>query len=443
MICSHRKLGALNVPATSSCCVRKIWEVNEGNSNFQIREEDEGMGRRCYILLIAAAIFWMGILISTGAQAQAKGPIKVGLLYPATGTFAVQGISQFNGAKMLFEEKNLKAGGRTIKIVTDDTEGKPEVALNKTKKVIEFDKVDVICGYLSTAEGYAVRNYVHEKKVPTLSTSSGSRHTRDQFSPFFYIIPPTCYQVNYEPSKWLYNQGYKGKTFKKVIWIGADYAAPREQFDGFKKGFEEVGGKIVQELWPPLGCTDFGPYLTALKVEEADALVVCMWGEMPIRFVKQWTEYGLNKRIRIIGVSTFADEGVTLPPMGVYADGVLSYQITCTQTDVPENKKFVEAYKSRYKVLPGAFAYQAYIAAQAAYEAMEMVKGNVEDKQKYINALNKVKFTTPMGYKAYFDAKHAMVHDFVFLEARKTNGECHNFEIGRIKDVKDPYHVFP
>jgi ABC-type branched-subunit amino acid transport system substrate-binding protein len=85
----------------------------------------------------------------------------------------------------------------------------------------------------------------------------------------------------------------------------------------------------------------------------------------------------------------------------------------------------------------------SYISAQAAYEALKAVNGNAEDKEALQKALQNVNFTTPMGGKAYFDGKHAMVFDMIFLEARKANGECHIFEIGRLKNVKDPYDVFP
>jgi DNA-binding transcriptional regulator LsrR (DeoR family) len=72
-----------------------------------------------------------------------------------------------------------------------------------------------------------------------------------------------------------------------------------------------------------------------------------------------------------------------------------------------------------------------------------MVKGNGTDKTKLRDALQKVEFTTPMGGRAFFDSKNAMVYDMIFREARRTNGECHLFEIGRLKNVKEPYEVFP
>jgi branched-chain amino acid transport system substrate-binding protein len=390
-------------------------------------------GKGIVFLVAAAMIFTL-----QGARivcAQGEKPIKVGIPYPYTGPQASQGIQMKHAATLL--------GNRKIELIFEDDETKADIALTKTKKLVEFDKVDIISGYLSAATGYAVRDYLHEKKIPTLVAAAGAKHSRQGYSPWIFRVTPSTFQYTYEPSKGWFQKGYKGKTYKKVVFIGADYASPREVIVAFKKGFEGVGGKVIQELWPPMGAPDYGPYLSAVKADEADAMVVAMWAGDSTRIVKQWVEYGLNKRLPIIGVASFTDEGSSLPGMGVNADGILSWYVSCPQTDIPENKKFVEAFKKRVGKLPGQYAYLAYISAQAAYEALNKVKGDVENKEKLRDAVQKVEFTTPMGGKAFFDSRNAMVYDMIFLEARRTNGECHIFEIGRIKNVKEPYDVFP
>jgi ABC-type branched-subunit amino acid transport system substrate-binding protein len=93
--------------------------------------------------------------------------------------------------------------------------------------------------------------------------------------------------------------------------------------------------------------------------------------------------------------------------------------------------------------MPGFFSYFAYVATQTVYEGLKKTGGDV-DKEKLRTALANVEFTTPMGGKAYFDDKNAMAFDMIFLEARKADsGEIHLYEIGRLKNVKDPYQVFP
>ncbi len=398
-----------------------------------------------WIVLFIAVVLNLAFagMLTVSAIAAEKPPIKIGLPYPVTGPQAAQGISQKNAATLLFEEKGFKVAGRKIELIFEDDETKADIALTKTKKLVEFDKVHLISGLLSTATGYAVRDYLHTNKIPSLITAGGAAHSRAQFSPYIFRVTPSTFQYTYEPARYLYQHSFKGKTFRKVVYVGADYAAPRELFPAFKKGFEGLGGKVIQELWPPLGCPDYGPYLSAVKVDEADAMVVAMWAGDATRIVKQWVEYGLNKRIPIVGVASFADEGTALPGMGVSADGIISWYVSCPSTDLPGNKKFVDAFKNKTGTLPGQYAYLAYIGAQTAYEALNKIGGNVENKEKLRDAIHKVNFTTPMGGKAYFDAKNAMVYDMIFLESRRANGECHNIEIGRIKDVKEPYDVFP
>ena len=391
--------------------------------------------------IVAALIFTLGGM--TIVCAQGGKPIKIGVPYPLTGPQASQGIISKHAVTLLFEEKGMKVGNRKIELIFEDDEHKADVALLKDKKLVGFDKVDLILGHINTVCGYSVRDYLHENKIPTLLLAAGAKHSREGFSPWLFRVPPSTFQYSYEPAKWWYQKGYKGKTYKKAVFIGADSAAPREGGMAFKKGFEEVGGKVVQELWPPMGCPDYGPYLSAVKVDEADAIVDCMWAADAARFVKQWVDYGLNKRIPVIGLAATVDEVTSLPGMGVSADGLLAAYISCPQTDIPSNKKFVDAFKKRTGSLPPHYAYMSYSAAQAAYEALAKVKGNVENKESLREAIQKTSFNTPMGGKAYFDSKNGLVYDMIVLEARKTNGECHIFEIGRIKDVKDPYEVFP
>jgi len=392
------------------------------------------------VFCIAAAVLVLvtTMLALSGAQTPAKEPIKIGVLYPTTGSSAFQGISETNATKMFYEEKGMQVAGRKIVLISEDTEAKTDVGMTKTKKVVELDKVSVINGYQNTAVGYAVRDYLNQVGVPALVSPSGGGFTRKLFSPYIFRVSPATFQYTYEPSKWLFKKGYK-----RAIFVGADFAAPRECFQGFKRGFEEAGGKIVQDLWPPLGCSDYGPYISALKTGEADVLVLTVWGADSIRIINQLADYGMKSRLPIFGVASFCDEGVTIPPMGANAEGLMSCYISCPSTPNPENQRFVSEYKKRFNTLPGHLAYLAYIAAQATYEAMDKVKGNVEDKEKFLDALRKVNFTTPMGAKGYFDEKQGMVYDLLLMQVKKADGEYHNFEIGRLKGIRDPVNIFP
>src|SRR5207245_11462041 len=89
---------------------------------------------------------------------------------------------------------------------------------------------------------------------------------------------------------------------------GSDYAYGREHAEMFKKGFESAGGKVVAEVFAPLGTADFGTYVTQIGRAESDADVVYIVysGIDAIRFVKTYAEYGLKDKL------TLANWGPTL-----------------------------------------------------------------------------------------------------------------------------------
>ncbi len=395
-------------------------------------------GKHYALIIVAVAILIISSSLADAAPAEKKTPIKVGIVFDLSGAFAALGAGELHAVKMFFEEKGMQVAGRKIKLIVEDGATSPHVTLSKTKKLVEMDKVHLLIIGQDTASGYAVRNYIHKAGVPTVAIALGAGHTRGLYSPYFFRVSPSTYQYSYEPAKWWYNYG-----FKRVIYIAVDFAPTHEIFKAYKKGLEEVGGQIVQEVWVPLGITDFGPYIPKLKVAEADAILAIVWGVSSVRFIKQWAAYGQKGTIPIIGTGTVFDEGVSLPAMGLDAEGVYSLSFSCPSTDIPENKRFVKAYQNRTGKLPFLFAYIAYMVSDIAYQSIDKINGDVEDRDKVLKSLEKVEITTPMGAKAYFDEKHGMIWDMIFMQAKKTNGEVHLFEIGRIKGVKDPVKLFP
>jgi branched-chain amino acid transport system substrate-binding protein len=301
-----------------------------------------------------------------------------------------------------------------------------------------MDRVHLVILGQDSASGYAVRDFVHQNGVPTVALAMGAAHTRARYSPFFFRVTPSTYQYSYEPAKWWFNYG-----FKKIIYLANDIVPAREALEAYKKGLEEMGGEIVQVLWVPVGNTDFGPFIPQLKTDKADAIFVRIWGASAVRFIKQWVEYGKKGTIPLIGGGSTLDEGVSLPAMGLSAEGVFSSSYACPNTDVPENKRLVNGYKSRTGKMPSFLAYFAYMASQAAYEALDKINGEAENKDKLVTSLKNVRFTTPLGAKAYFDERNGMAVDMIFMQAKRTNGEVHLFEIGRIREVKDPVKLFP
>src|SRR3972149_8933238 len=115
----------------------------------------------------------LGVLPERPAQAQE--PIRIGVPLALTGPLAVNGEDNRKGTFLYLEEIGFQVGGRKIEIIVEDTEGKPDVAITKVRKLVERDRVHALIGIVKSAAAYAVREYVPNQGVPLGITTAGAK----------------------------------------------------------------------------------------------------------------------------------------------------------------------------------------------------------------------------------------------------------------------------
>ncbi len=104
-------------------------------------------------LALAAAL----ALSASIAPAQtAGGKLKVGLMLPATGTFAALGTAIENGFRLHMAEQGGKLSGREIEFVKVDDESDPAKATDNVNKLIKRDNVDVLVGTVHSGVAMAM-----------------------------------------------------------------------------------------------------------------------------------------------------------------------------------------------------------------------------------------------------------------------------------------------
>src|SRR5262249_56527742 len=123
------------------------------------RGNAQGEGMRKLYVITAIGVVLCAAWIATGwtQTPTAKPPIKVGVMYPFKGPFAVLGELQLVGMKLAFDQRGNRIAGREVQLIVEDDEAKPDVGLTKVRKLIEQEKVAVLSGIVSSAVAYAVR----------------------------------------------------------------------------------------------------------------------------------------------------------------------------------------------------------------------------------------------------------------------------------------------
>src|SRR5206468_7956039 len=119
----------------------------------------------------------------------------------------------------------------------------------------------------------------------------------------------------------------------------------REHAEMFKKGFEGSGGKVVAEIFAPLGTADFGTYVTQIgrAGSDADVVYIVYSGIDAIRFVKAYAEYGLKDKLTLANWGATLDGKSGLGAMGDAALGAYEIGTYIPSRDFPRHRRFVEA----------------------------------------------------------------------------------------------------
>lgn len=384
---------------------------------------------------IFAGVFMLAILCSSQQGAWSEDSIKIGVMFPVTGPVSAQGRPERDAVVQAFDEEKNTVAGRKIELLFEDSAGRPDTGLTKTKALVERDKVHFLLSELVSSVGAAMAPYVNEQKIPWISTVALASLTRAQKSRYIFRFVPSSYQFAMTAAEVGKRMGWK-----KVYFIGWNAPPSRESHEAVVKVFGAEN--VVDAMFPNVGTSDYAPYLTKMDASKADGLFTAMWGADALRISEQYAEYGLKQKMPLFGIASFTSEEL-LTDMPPTAAGIMSAYTYCGTLDTPENKAFVAGYKSRYNALPGSYQYMGYMAAKMVIQAIKDINGKVEDRDAFINALSKVEAKGPMGTTS-FDEHHGMVADFYVLTVEKgADGRLQNRCGERIAQVKDPYASFP
>jgi branched-chain amino acid transport system substrate-binding protein len=329
------------------------------------------------------AVTLIGALASvpTGAGAQT---VKVGLPVPLTGFVAESARDMVNGFKLYLTQSGNKLGGLTVDLKVEDTEANPQNALTKMRKLVENDKVNLIAGYLLAFEGYAVRDYAHNNKVPLfLPIVAADDLTQRNRSPYIVRMIWTSSQPNHPFGKYAYEKlGYR-----RIVTVAQDYAFGWENVGGFQKTFEEAGGRIVDKIWVPVDAADYGAFVTRIS-RDVDAVFALLVGSHSPSVLRTYQDYGLKDRIPLIAGNITTDEDV-LGSMGDEALGVVTSHTYAASLTRPQNVTFVDAFKKAFKRDPSYYAEAMYTAAMWLDRGIAKA-GGASDAMKLIEDVKSV-----------------------------------------------------
>jgi branched-chain amino acid transport system substrate-binding protein len=387
---------------------------------------------------VVIAVLATALLLGGAGDVSAQGSVKIGLLVPLSGPFAQLGKDMLNGTEVYLDEINRQVAGRKIELIVEDTEGSPQTALTKARKLVEQDKVHLLTGGLLASTGYALHPYVEGQKIPATYPVMASDDLT-QRKPAKWVVRTgwTTSQPTHPFGEWV----AKTLKHKRVVAIGMDYAFGWETIGGFQRSFEEAGGQIVQKIWTPLNTNDFAPYLAQMR-KDADAVYALMIGRLALQFAKQYQEAGFKERLPLLGGGTLTDESV-LPNMGDESIGIVTALHYSAALDNPQNQKFVKAFEARAGKSASYYAEACYTNARWIAEAVKAIGGKVEDREQFLNALRKVELKDSPRGPLSIDRLGNPIQNIYVRKVERVGGKLQNSVVQTFQGVSQFWKYNP
>ncbi len=370
-------------------------------------------------------------LAAPAVRAQGSAPIRIGNINTYTGGLAYAGQANLDAMNLYFDSINWTVAGRKIELIKEDDQFNPQIGLQKAKKLVESDNVDLIIGIQASNVALAVLNYMKQQKAFYIVSGAGTDAITWDRYPYLFRTSISTFQLSGPMADYIYDH-----LGKEIVTTASDYAGGHDVMNQFKGPYLAKGGKVLKEIWPPLGTTDFSAYLTDIKAINPPVTYDFMPGADAARFVQQYTEFGLKEKMPLTGFTMIDSQ--TVSAVGKSAIGVIS-ALTYTDTvDNPESKEFAKNFKAKYKYAPDLFADYGYVGAQALAEALKMTGGDASNKDKLAEAMSKVSFKAPRGPFRMDPATHNPIQNIYIAQVIESGDGISTKILSTAKDVQDP-----
>ncbi len=373
--------------------------------------------------------------VALGSAAYAD-TIKVGVIGPFSGPFALQGKNFKAGIDAYMAVNGKKVGNDEVEVIYRDVpQADPAQSKALAQELVVKEKVQYLAGFYFTPDAMAVTPILKQANVPMVIFNAATSAIVTK-SPLVVRTSFTTWQTSTPIAKVAYDAGVK-----KVISVVSDYGPGVDAENAFKAGFEKQGGEVVQAIRMPLSTNDFSPIMQRIKDSGAQGVFAFLpSGPTTLGFVKAYNENGLKSA----GIKLFAPGDLTqesdLPALGDAALGMQTTFHYAISHDSPENKAFVAAADKTIGN-PAELTFPAVGAFDGMHVIYKMIEatGGKQDAQKAVDAVKGLSWVSPRG-PVTIDAESRHITQNIYLRevAKGDDGKYYNKEIQTFEKQGDP-----
>ncbi|MBU1312383.1 MAG: ABC transporter substrate-binding protein [Alphaproteobacteria bacterium] len=373
------------------------------------------------------------VVLSSAAYADT---IKVGVVGPFSGPFALQGKNFKAGIDAYFALNGNTVGDDTIEVIYRDVpQADPAQSKALAQELVVKEGVQYLAGFYFTPDAMAATPILEQGNVPMVVMNAATSAIVTK-SPYVVRTSFTTWQTSTPIAKVAKDAGVN-----KVISIVSDYGPGVDAENAFKAAFEKEGGEVVEAIRMPLSTNDFSPIMQRVKDSGAEAVFAFLpSGPTTLGFVKAFNQNGLKDG----GIKLFAPGDLTqesdLPALGDSALGMQTTFHYAVSHDSPENTAFVEAARKAIGN-PAELSFPAVGAFDGMYVITKMIEatGGEQDAAKAVDAVKGLSWNSPRGPVTIDPESRHITQNIYLREVTKAeDGSYFNKEIQTFENQGDP-----
>lgn len=347
------------------------------------------------------ASFMLAAAAIAQPQSQRPAEIKLGMSTFMTGPASVLGAPAKVAADMWIEEFNAAGGVQGAKLVPtwiDEGQGADKF-LSEYRRLAQEPGEKLMLSAISSGYCNALAPVAEDLKVINIlwecSTEKVLEERRYKYvfrtgpNGTMEMVAAVLHLLKVKPD------------FKTLAVVNQDYAWGRDSWEIFRNTLLALKPdvKIVAELFPKFGASDFSTEVTRLQALRPDVVLSTAWGGDLDTFLRQASQRGLLKSSQFVlplADSSLERLGDAVPPgviVGFVGDGYFADPEFMNDS---EARTFVQKFKQRTGAYPNFAVYhmvQALKAATGAYkQALADNKGQWPSTDQLAATLRKLEY---------------------------------------------------
>jgi branched-chain amino acid transport system substrate-binding protein len=360
-------------------------------------------------LAVASAV----LLFAIGplAQAEDKGPIKIGVIAEAQ---AVAGSSIPQAATLAADEINAKGGvdGRKIEIVSYDNHSSSAESVRAFQRAVNEDHVNAVIGSYISEVVLALEPWAARLKTVFITPGAASDvitaniakdYEHNKYTFHGYLTSGALAELVCDAAKDMLVDGLKMKT---AVIMSEDAAWTTPLDVRYETCLPKIGLKVLDHIRFSPDTTDFTPIFNEIEGKKPDVIITGI-SHVGVQPTVQWKSQQVP--IPMFGIASQATNSTFWKDTNGATEGVLYQAVSGPGVAVtPKSLPFVDEFMKKFGNMPSYCGYTAYDDVYIIADAIK--RAGSLDSDKLVAAMEKTDYVGTIGRVEFLPKGDPHVH---------------------------------